>query len=70
MKSLNEFLENQADELLENSDLVCLSGGDEDKSDSVNNNAFANCGTTNNCHGGNCAAQCGCSKTGVGNGVE
>lgn len=58
MNTLKKFLDNEAGDLLQNEDLVVLVGGrEEDALKDVN--ALSDCKTTNNCDGGNCAAQCG-----------
>lgn len=60
MKTLKDFLENQAEDLLQQADLAELTGGD-DLSVKKDINGLADCSTTNNCHAGNCFSQCGCS---------
>ena len=65
MKTLKDFIDNQAEELLQQSDLIGLAGGTGGTSEEEiikELNALADCGTTNNCNGGNCAKQCGCGS--------
>lgn len=57
MNTLKSFLEKDAGELLQSNDMVVLVGGNAGAHiEEVN--ALADC--TNNCHEGNCVAQCGC----------
>lgn len=62
MNTLKNFIDNQAEELLQQSDLASLTGGVSDGDGSDKINALADCRTTNNCHGGNCVTQCSCNK--------
>lgn len=64
MNTLKNFIDNQAEGLLQQSDLVSLTGGGPNGDGLVKDiNALADCGTTNNCNSGNCTAQCGCNKS-------
>lgn len=64
MNTLKNFIDNQAEGLLQQSDLVSLTGGGHNGDGLVKDiNALADCGTTNNCNSGNCTAQCGCNKS-------
>lgn len=64
MNTLKNFIDNQAGELLQQSDLVALTGGSE-STDKKDLNIFGDCGTTNNCQGGNCSTQCACDTSGT-----
>ncbi len=58
MKTLKNFIDNQAEELLHESDLADITGGaSADEVEKIN--ALADCSTTNNCASGNCVAGCG-----------
>lgn len=59
MKTLKNFIDNQAEELLQESDLAVLTGGASADEVVKDVNALADCSTTNNCNGGNCIANCG-----------
>ena len=56
MKTLKNFIDNQAEELLQQSDLTVITGGETDNKElSKDLNIFSDCQTTNNCHGGLCS---------------
>lgn len=61
MDTLQNFIDKQADMLLEQEDLVGLTGGTSDPTPLQGKpiNVLADCGTTNNCQSGNCSTSCG-----------
>lgn len=63
MNTLKKFIDNQAEELLQQSDLADLTGGISDYIATNEINTVADCSTTiNNCHGANCVEGCGSKR--------